>query len=90
LAGRTAPLDTPRPLARGLLVPRDVSICASCGLQLAGDSALCPHHHCVFGDDWAEGNRLMCDFFHRGKVPPRLPTEEPEDDLWPQLDEATQ
>jgi hypothetical protein len=32
----------------------------------------------------------MCDFFHRGKVPPRLPTEEPEDDLWPQLDEATQ
>jgi hypothetical protein len=76
-------------MAQGLLVPMDMSICASCGLQLAGDSALCPHHHCVFGDDWAEGNRLMCDFFHRGKVPPRLAGDEQEDDLWPQFDEAT-
>jgi len=83
-------LDAGWSLAQGLLTLMGVSICASCGLQLAGDSALCPHHHCVFGDDWAEGNRLMCDFFHRGKVPPRLPADEREEDLWPQFDEATQ
>jgi len=49
-----------------------MTLCASCGLQLAGEFALCPHHHCVYGDNWAIGNRIMCDFFHRGVVPKRL------------------
>lgn len=54
-----------------------MSLCASCGLQLSGDAALCPHHHVNYsGEDWAAGNRIMCDFFHRGIVPPRVPEPE--------------
>ena len=49
-----------------------MSLCASCGLQLSGDAALCPHHHCVYGDDWAVANRIMCDLVHRAIVPRRL------------------
>jgi hypothetical protein len=59
-----------------------MSLCASCGLQLSGDTGLCPHHHCVQGDDWAVTNRLMCDFFHRGIVPPRLGAHDRDDDFW--------
>jgi hypothetical protein len=36
----------------------------------------------VYGDDWAAANRIMCDFFHRKKVPPRLTRPEREDDFW--------
>lgn len=50
-----------------------MALCASCGLQLSGEAALCPHHHCVYGDDWAVANRMMCDFLHRKWVPPRFP-----------------
>lgn len=45
-----------------------MSLCASCGLSLSGDAALCPHHHCAYGDDWPEANRRMCNFFHRGDI----------------------
>jgi hypothetical protein len=69
-------------------VTRIMSLCASCGLPLTGDTALCPHHHCVFGEDWAAGNRLMCDFFHRGKIPARLDPNERKDDFWALSDEA--
>jgi hypothetical protein len=65
-----------------------MSLCASCGLQLTGDAALCPHHHCVYGDDWAVANRIMCDFFHRGKVPSRLMAGERDDDFWAHASEA--
>lgn len=44
-----------------------MSLRASCGSQLSGDAALCPHHHAVYGDNWAEANRIMYDFFHRKK-----------------------
>jgi hypothetical protein len=30
----------------------------------------CAHHSSGHGDDWATGNRLMCDFLHRGIVSP--------------------
>ena len=50
-----------------------MTLCASCGLQLSGDAELCPHHHCIYSDDWAAANRIMCDFFHRRRLPPRLP-----------------
>lgn len=59
-----------------------MSLCASCGLQLAGDAGLCPHHHCVYGGDWATANRIQCDFFHRGIVPKRLPIADRDDDFW--------
>ncbi len=59
-----------------------MSLCASCGLQLNNNTELCPHHHVMYGDDWAASNRLMCDFFHRGKVPSRLSKKELSDDFW--------
>jgi hypothetical protein len=65
-----------------------MSLCASCGLQLSGEAALCPHHHCVYGDDWAVANRIMCDFFHRKKIPPRLAQQERDDDFWAHTAEA--
>jgi len=64
-----------------------MSLCAACGLQLTGNGELCPHHHCVYGDDWAEANRLMCDFFHRKKVPPPSRTAR-DDDFWARTGEA--
>jgi len=65
-----------------------MSLCASCGLQLTGNAGLCPHHHCVYGDDWAEANRIMCDFFHRGVVPARLSEKERDDSFWSHTDGA--
>lgn len=59
-----------------------MSVCAACGLHLASDDALCPHHHCLYGDDWAVANRIQCDFFHRGKVPVRLNETDRADDFW--------
>jgi hypothetical protein len=59
-----------------------MSFCASCGLQLYGNAELCPHHHCIFGEDWAVANRIMCDFFHRGKLLARLTPTDKDDDLW--------
>lgn len=59
-----------------------MSLCASCGLQLSGDSALCPHHHCVYGDDWAVANRIICNFIHRKIEPERLSAAERNDDFW--------
>ena len=70
------------------LIQTGMSLCASCALQLTGDAALCPHHHCVYGDDWAVANRIMCDFFHRKKIPPRLAPLERDDDFWAHAAEA--
>lgn len=49
-----------------------MTLCASCGLDVYGDTALCPHHHAAYPDDWARANRIQCDFFHRGIAPKRL------------------
>jgi len=65
-----------------------MSLCASCGLQLSGNAALCPHHHYVYGNDWAVANRIMCDFVHRRKVPPGLAQHDRDDDFWSQTAEA--
>ena len=59
-----------------------MSLCAACGLPLFGEVALCPHHHCAYGDDWAASNRIMCNFIHRGVVPPRVLPGERNEDLW--------
>ena len=45
---------------------------------MIGDSMLCAHHHLV-SDEWAAGNRVMCNFIHRGVVPERLSAEERSD-----------
>jgi hypothetical protein len=53
-----------------------MSWCGYCGAEVQGDEAICPYHHSGLGDNWAEGNRLMCDFFHRRRIPPRLPEDQ--------------
>jgi len=58
-----------------------MSLCASCGLQLAGDATLCPHHH-IANDDWAAANRIMCNGIHRGQWAPRLSPTERDDVFW--------
>ena len=45
-----------------------MSRCVHCGLPTLGTRALCCHHDAGYGDDWAEGNRIMCDFLHHGIV----------------------
>jgi hypothetical protein len=52
-----------------------MSLCASCSLQLAANTSLCPHHHAAPADGWAVGNRILCDFVHRGIVPRSAPPE---------------
>jgi len=51
------------------------TVCSLCGWQMEGDGAICPYHYTREDRDWAIGNRIMCDFLHRGILlpePPRL------------------
>ena len=59
-----------------------MSICAACGLTIVGDTSLCPHHHCVYGDGWAVANRLYCDGLHRGRWGSRLPEAQRQERPW--------
>jgi hypothetical protein len=86
--GRIVPAPWVQEIGTGFAKPSVMSLCAACGLQTTGNSGLCPHHHYVYGDAWAAANRIMCDFFHRGKVPPRLTRPEREDDFWHASDAA--
>lgn len=46
-----------------------MSICVQCAQPALGSRELCGYHTAAFGhDDWATGNRIMCDFIHRGIV----------------------
>jgi hypothetical protein len=47
-----------------------MSVCALCGHPTFGADGLCTYHSTSHGDDWALGNRIMCDFLHRGIVTP--------------------
>lgn len=47
-----------------------MSLCVQCGYPTSGPGDMCDHHTATHGDDWAMGNRLMCDFLHRGVVSP--------------------
>jgi hypothetical protein len=60
-----------------------VSRCVNCGETVIDGSALCTHHVTGHGDDWAVGNRIMCDFVHRGIVlsRPSAPVGQPIDFL---------
>ena len=64
-----------------------MSVCASCGLAITDNTELC-RHHVSQGDDWAQSNRIMCDFVHRKKIPSRLPVEIRGDELWAHADAA--
>lgn len=54
--------------------------CASCGADLSEAMSLCPQHHAQEAG-WAASNRIMCDFLHRGLVPPRVRASERDADL---------
>jgi hypothetical protein len=45
-------------------------------------TGLCEHHTADKGEDWHLVNRIMCDFFHRGRPIPRLSPHERSDDFW--------
>ncbi len=45
-----------------------MSRCVLCGCPTFGHDALCEHHAGGHADDWATGNRIICDFLHRGIV----------------------
>lgn len=53
---------------------RRPNLCPSCGLSL-NNAEICPHHHCVHGDDWASANKIWCDYFHRKKEIERIPLD---------------
>ena len=54
-----------------------MSLCTLCGHPTFGADALCAYHCSTNGDDWATGNRIMCDFLHRGIVLAAPPTRAP-------------
>jgi len=66
-----------------------MSLCAACGDEIyrgdveivPGGGALCAYHARGGGGGWAENNRRMCDLLHWGRVPPRLPPAEREDEF---------
>lgn len=55
--------------------------CVSCGSELTDGSLLCRHHSLSADERWSDGNRLLCDLLHRGKVPPRLPERQREEEV---------
>ena len=44
--------------------------CVQCAQSTLGTAEICSYHESGHGDNWATANRLMCDFLHRGVVPP--------------------
>lgn len=65
-----------------------MSLCVSCGLEQGDQSELCRHHLLGQSNTWAESNRIMCDFFHRGRILPRLGADDRGDEFWHVLEAA--
>lgn len=40
------------------------------------------------GDNWAESSRIICDFFHRREIPPRLAVEMRGAEVWARAEAA--
>src|SRR5205809_7890394 len=69
--------DEPASLARARIVAsswtqdqqgrrhEEMSLCLQCGHPTSAGRDLCSHHDSCHADDWATGNRIMCDFLHR-------------------------
>jgi hypothetical protein len=64
-----------------------MSLCASCGLEIIDGSELC-RHHVPLADEWAQSNRIMCDFFHRKRIPARAVPDPAADERWLDADAA--
>jgi hypothetical protein len=65
-----------------------MSLCASCGLEQTDAGGLCRHHLLNQANSWATSNRIMCDFFHRKKIPARLNPEDRDDGCWHAVEAA--
>ena len=50
-----------------------MTLCVLCAEPTLGDGEVCVVHFSAHGAEWATGNRIMCDFLHRGIVPPAPP-----------------
>jgi len=50
-----------------------MSLCPMCGITVMTGDGICPWHTRSNDTTWAEGNRVMCDFFHRGILRPVEP-----------------
>ena len=50
-----------------------MSLCALCAQPTLTERDLCVYHLYPHADDWAAGNRIMCDLVHRGIVPAATP-----------------
>jgi hypothetical protein len=53
-----------------------VRACVQCGYERDDGAALCPQHAQEPLDNWAEANRAICDWIHRGRPLRRLPADE--------------
>ena len=50
-----------------------MSVCSACGSAgIVNDIDLCAYHSRPDAEDWAAGNRIMCNFLHRGIIPKRI------------------
>ena len=58
-----------------------MNICVICASPIANEETLCSAHPLMHDHEWATANRQMCDFIHRGKVPPPGAREAWEDEL---------
>jgi hypothetical protein len=56
--------------------------CPLCGIMLWGTRAEICIHHTYADENWARGNKVYCDFFHRGIVLPRLPEKTRDEVEW--------
>jgi hypothetical protein len=45
-----------------------MSLCVFCGHPTVRGEDLCSYHDSGHDEKWSVGNRLMCDFLHRGVV----------------------
>lgn len=56
-----------------------MALCHICARDT--ENGICSYHSDL-GDAWSSCNRIMCDFFHRGKILPRLLPHERTDEFW--------
>jgi hypothetical protein len=66
---------------------RGVRFCPHCGLGLSSEG-VCSYHLVAESEQWAAGNRVWCDFFHRGVVPARVRWQDQQDEFWRKLFEV--
>jgi len=68
-----------------------MTLCAYCGHPTVRLGSMCGYHASEpAGADWSRGNRIMCDFIHRGIVAPvsRVRARESLDVLFDRLQTA--